>query len=105
MKSTWTLRQLLAIFRGVAFIIAMFWASILFQLVPTLMRKGLAATREQIERIATAGVAPEHWNAAVIRMYEGLFATLAVGWMLFLAQRSLGRRLAAHRSRREVTEL
>src|SRR2546430_2408054 len=101
MKPSWTLRQLLAILRGIALMIAMFWALILFQLVPTLMRKGLAGVREQIERIAESGVPPEHWMAAVTRMYEALGATLLIGWLLFLAQRSVARKLSLQQNTRQ----
>jgi hypothetical protein len=95
MKPSWTLRQLLAILRGVALMVALFWALILLQLVPSLVRAGLAGVREHIARVAVAGVPQEHWDIAIARMYLALGMTLAVGIVLFLAQRYLGRKLAS----------
>jgi uncharacterized membrane protein YgcG len=93
MRPNWTLRQLLALLRGIALMVALFWGLILLQLIPALVRGGLAGVRDHIERVATAGVSPERWSIAVIRMYEVLGATFLLGCLLFLAQRYLGRRL------------
>src|SRR6266850_2425711 len=82
MKPSWTLRQLLAILRGIVLIVALFWALILLQLVPALLRGGLAGVRDHIARVAVAGVPPEHWDIAISRMYLALGMTLAVGLVL-----------------------
>ncbi len=93
MKPNWLLRQLLAILRGLDIMVAAFLILILFQLVPALFRGGLSGVHEHIVRVATAGVAPEHWNVAVTRMYTALVAVLVFGCLLYLAQRYLGRKL------------
>jgi len=95
MKPNWTLRQLLAILRGLALLVAVFWGLILLQLVPALFRKGIYGVREHIARVAVAGVPPEQWNTAIMRMYMALAATLAFGIVLYLGQRYLGRKLAS----------
>lgn len=95
MKPSWTLRQLLAILRGMALIVAALWALILLNLVPPLIRGGLAGVHDRIARVAIAGVPPEQWNIAVTRMYEALAATFAFGLVLYLAQRFLGRKLSS----------
>jgi len=95
MRPNWTLRQVLAILRGIALMVALFWALILLQLVPALVRSGLAGVREHIARVAIAGVPPEHWDIAISRMYIALATTFAVGLILFLAQRYLGRKLTS----------
>jgi len=97
MKPIWALRQLLAVLRGLAIMVALFWMLILFQLGPAFLRGGLLALRDEVVRAATAGVPPEHWNVAITRMYEALAATALVGCLLFKAQRVLGRKLAALR--------
>ncbi len=95
MKPSWTLRQVLALLRGIALMVALFWALILLQLVPTLVRGGLAGAREHIARVAVAGVPPEHWDIAISRMYLALGITFTIGILSLLAQRYLGRRLAS----------
>jgi len=95
MKPTWTLPQFLAILRGLALMVALFWALILLQLVPARVRGGLAGVHEHIARVAVAGVPPEHWDIAISRMYLALGLTFAVGIVLFLVQRYLGRKLAS----------
>jgi hypothetical protein len=95
MKPSWTVRQFLAILRGLALMVALFWALILLQLVPAVVRGGLAGVRDHIARVAVAGVPPEHWDIAISRMYLVLGVTFAIGILLFLAQRYLGRRLAS----------
>jgi len=94
MKPSWTLRQVLALLRGIALMVALFWVLILLQLVPALVRGGLAEAREHIARVAVAGVPPEHWGIAISRMYLALGITFTLGIVLFLAQRYLGRKLA-----------
>ncbi len=94
MKPNWPLRQLLAILRGIALMVALFWGLILFQLIPALVRSGIAGVHDRIERVATAGVPQEHWSVAVTRMYEALGATFLLGCLLFLGQRYLGRKLS-----------
>jgi hypothetical protein len=93
MKPHWPWRQLLATLRGIAIMVALFWGLILFQLVPAIIRGGLSGVRDNIERVATTGVPPEHWAVAIIRMYEALGATFVFGCLLFVAQRYLGRKL------------
>jgi hypothetical protein len=95
MKPNWTLRQLLAIVRGIALMVALFWALILLQLVPALVRGGLSGVRDHIARVAITGVPQEHWDIAVTRMYVALGVTLVFGCILFLAQRYLGRKLTS----------
>ena len=95
MKPNWTLRQILAILRGLAIMTALFWGLVLLQLVPTLLRRGISGVREHIARVAIAGVPPEQWDVAVTRMYLALAATLLFGVALYVGQRYLGRKLAA----------
>ena len=95
MKANWTLRQLLALLRGVALMVALFWALILLQLVPALIRGGLEGVREHIARVAVAGVPPDRWSIAVTRMHEALGGMFLLGCLLFLGQRYLGRRLSS----------
>lgn len=97
MKPDWTLRQVLAILRGVGLMVALFLALILLQLVPSLLRGGIAGVRDHIERVAVSGVPPEHWPIAITRMYVALFGVAALLCILYLAQRYLGRKLAGHR--------
>jgi hypothetical protein len=96
MKPNWTLRQILAILRGVALMVAVLWTLILLQLVPALLRGGLAGLRDHIVHVATAGVPPEHWGIAVSRMYIALAAIAFLGCALFLAQRYLARKLGSY---------
>jgi hypothetical protein len=96
MKPSWTLRQFLAILRGLALMAALFWALVLLQFVPALVRGGLAGVREHIARVAVAGVPPEHWDIAISRMYLALGIAFTVGIVLFLAQRYLGWKLTSH---------
>ena len=98
MKPSWTLRQLLAILRGLAIMVGLFWALILVRLVPALVRGGVAGVRESIARAAIAGVPSEYWDQAISRMHAALALTFGLGIVLFLAQRYLGRRLAAEAS-------
>jgi hypothetical protein len=95
MRLNWPLRQLLAILRGIALMVAVFLSLILLQLVPSLTRGGLSGVRDHIVRVAVAGVPPEHWNVAVQRMYEALSAIVLIVCILFFAQRYLGRKLAS----------
>lgn len=95
MKPNWTLRQVLAILRGIGLMVALFWALILLQLVPALARGGLSEVRDHIARVAIAAVPQDRWSIAVTRMYVALGATFVFGCVLFLAQRYLGRKLAS----------
>jgi hypothetical protein len=97
MKPDWTLRQVLAILRGVGLMVALFLALILLQLVPSLFRGGISGVQDHIERVAITGVPPEHWPAAIARMYGALIGVALFGCVLFLAQRYLGRKLAGNR--------
>jgi len=94
MRPSRALRQVLALLRGIALMVALFWTLILLQLVPAMVRGGLTGVREHIARVAIAGVPPEHWDIAISRMYLALGMTFVVGIVLFLAQRYLGRKLA-----------
>ena len=95
MQPDWTLRQLLALLRGLALMVALFWGLILVEMVPALVRGGLPEVRDLVARAAIAGVPPDRWNIAITRMYEALGATLVLGCLLFLAQRYLGRKLSS----------
>ncbi|HEX9109903.1 MAG TPA: hypothetical protein VF845_00375 [Terriglobales bacterium] len=53
--------------------------------------------RDHIARVAIAGVPPEHWGIAVLRMYEALSAIVLLVCILFFAQRYLGRKLVSGR--------
>jgi hypothetical protein len=75
--------------------VAVFLSLILAQLAPSLIRGGLSGVREHIVRVAVAGVPPEHWGIAVLRMYEALSAIVLIVCILFFAQRYLGRKLAS----------
>lgn len=97
MKPDWTLRQVLAILRGVGLMVALFLALILLQLVPSLLRGGVSGVRDHIERVAVTGVPPEHWPVAIARMYGALIGVAVFLCILFLAQRYLGRKLAGNR--------
>ena len=98
MKPSWTLRQLLAILRGLAIMVGLFWALILMQLVPAFLRGGVASVRESIARVAISGVPSSQWDQAISRMHAALALTFGLGIVLFLAQRYLGSRLAGRRS-------
>jgi len=102
MKPDWTLRQVLAILRGVGLMVGAFLALILVQLVPSLLRGGIAGVRDHIERVAVSGVPPEHWPIAITRMYVALVGVAALLCVLYLAQRFLGQKLAAHRPTRPL---
>jgi len=95
MKRDWPLRQLLAILRGIALMVALFVSLIFLQLAPSLIRGGVSGVRDHIVRVAVAGVPPEHWGVAIARMYEALAAMVVITCALFLAQRYVARRLAA----------
>ena len=75
--------------------VAVFLSLILLQLVPSLIRGGLSGVREHIGRVAVAGVPPERWGIAVLRMYEALSAIILLVCILFFAQRYLGRKLVS----------
>ena len=96
MRPNWTLRQVLALLRGLAIMVALFWTLVLLHLVPALVRSGISGVHERIARVAVAGLPPEQWGVAVTRMYTALGATLLFGVLLYLAQRYLGRKLASH---------
>jgi len=98
MKPSWTLRQLLAILRGFAIMIGLFWALIFARLVPALVRGGVTGVRESITQAAITGLPSEYWDQAISRMHAALALTFGLGIVLFLAQRYLGRRLAAQAS-------
>ena len=97
------MRQLLAILRGIALMVAALLSLILLQLAPSLIRGGLSGVRDHIVRVAVAGVPPERWGIAVLRMYEALSVIVLLVCLLFLAQRYLGRKLASGRGVPERT--
>ncbi len=96
MKPSWTLRQLLAIVRGLTIMVGLFWALLLVRFVPVLLRRGLTGVRELIVRAATSDVPPEQWEVAISRMHVALGTIFAVGVLLFIVQRYLGRKLTSH---------
>ena len=83
--------------------VTVFLSLILAQLVPSLVRGGFSGVRDHIARVAVAGVPPERWGIAVLRMYEALSAIVLLVCVLFLAQRYLGRKLASDRGAPERT--
>jgi hypothetical protein len=97
MRRNWTLRQLLAILRGIALMVAGLLSLILLQLTPSLIRGGLSGVRDHIARVAIAGVPPERWGIAVLRMYEALSTIVLLVCILFFTQRYLGRKLGSGR--------
>ncbi len=101
MRSDWPLRQLLAAFRGINVIVAFVLAAIFLQLAPSLIRGGVSGVRDHIVRVAVAGVPPEHWEVAITRMYATLLLLVLLCCVLYCAQRFVGRRLAAARSRED----
>jgi hypothetical protein len=98
MKPSWTLRQLLAILRGLTIMVGIFWFLVLLELVPALLRRGFAGVHDLIVRAAIAGVSPEHWDDAISRMQLALGSILTVGILLFIVQSYLGRKLTSHTS-------
>ena len=103
MRRDWPLRQLLAILRGIALMLAALLSLILLQLASSLIRGGLSGVRDHIVCVAVAGVPPERWGIAVLRMYEALSVIVLLVCLLFLAQRYLGRKLASGRGVPERT--
>jgi len=103
MRRNWPLRQLLAILRGSALMVAVLLSLILLQLVPSLIRGGLSGVRDHIARVAIAGVPPERWGIAVLRMYEALSAIVLLVCILFVAQCYLGRKLGSGRGAPDST--
>jgi hypothetical protein len=97
MQREWTLRQVLAIVRGIGVMVGLFWVLVAVQFIPVLWRGGFAGARNEMVRIAVTGVAQDHWQIAVMRMDQalGIMGALACG--LFLLQRSLARRLSGRR--------
>jgi hypothetical protein len=59
--------------------------------------------RDLIARVAIAGVPPERWGIAVVRMYEALSAIVLLVCILFFAQRYLGWKLSSGRGALERT--
>ena len=97
MQRHWTLRQLLAIVRGIGVMVGLFWLLVAVQFVPVLWRGGFAGVRGEMVRIAVHGVAQDHWQIAVMRMDQALGIMGAVACALFLLQRYLGRKLNERR--------
>ena len=97
MQRNWTLRQLLAIVRGIGVRVGVVWLLVAAEFVPILWHAGFAGVRNEMVRIAIAGVDRDRWQIAVIRMYQALEIMAAVGCGLFLLQRYLGRKLTTSR--------
>jgi hypothetical protein len=97
MQREWTLRQILAIVRGIGVMVGLFWMLVAVQFVPAMWHGGFAGVREQMVRIAVTGVAEDHWQIAVMRMDQALGIMGAVACALFLLQRYLGRKLNERR--------
>jgi hypothetical protein len=89
------MRQMLAILRGIAFMLGVFWIFIGLQFVPALLRGGPAAMREHLIRVAIAGVPPEHWPIAISRMQEALSILGALALGTYLLQRILARKIGS----------
>ncbi len=83
--------------------VAVLLSLILLQLVPSLIRGGLSGVRDHIARVAIAGVPPERWGIAVLRMYEALSAIVLLVCILFVAQCYLGRKLGSGRGAPDST--
>ena len=83
--------------------VGVFLLLILVQLAPPLIRGGFSVVRNHITRVAIAGVSPERWGTAVLRMYEALSAILLLVCILFLTQRYLARKLASGNETRDRT--
>jgi hypothetical protein len=96
MKPSWTLRQLLAILRGLTIMVGLFWALVLLQLAPALFRRGFTGVHDLIVRVAIAGLPPDQWENAIARFQLALGSILAVGVLLFIVQRYLGRKLSSY---------
>lgn len=94
------MRQLLAILRGIALMVALFLFLIVLQLIPSLILGGLSEVHAHIARVAVAGVPPEQWGVAVTRMYEALSLIVLLVCLLYLVQRYLGRKLTSDRPSR-----
>jgi hypothetical protein len=97
MQRNWTLRQLLAIVRGIGVMVGLFWLLVAAEFLPVLWHGGFAGVRNEMVRIAIAGTDRDRWQIAVIRMDQALGIMAAVGCGLFLLQRYLGRKLATSR--------
>ena len=76
--------------------VGLFWALLLVRFVPVLLRRGLTGVRELIVGAATSDVPPEQWEVAISRMHVALGTIFAVGVLLFIVQRYLGRKLTSH---------
>ena len=99
MQREWTLRQILAIVRGIGVMVGLFWMLVAVQFVPAMWHGGFGGVREQMVRIAVTGVAQDRWQIAVMRMDQALGIMGAVACCLFLLQRYLGRKLNPSRQR------
>ena len=97
MQRNWTLRQLLAIVRGIGVMVGLFWLLVAAEFLPVLWHGGFIGERNEMVRIAVAGVDRDRWEIAVMRMDQALGIMAAVGCGLFLLQRYLGRKLTTSR--------
>jgi hypothetical protein len=100
MQREWTLRQILAIVRGIGVMVGLFWLLVAVQFVPAMWHGGFVGVREQMVRIAVTGVAQDHWEIAVMRMDQALAFMGALACGLFLLQRYLGRKVSTNRAGR-----
>lgn len=72
-------------------ILALVAVFLVAQLVPDFLGKGFVGVNDHIKRVAIAGVPPEHWPAAVSRMY-GFLAILGLALLtMYLVQLCLGK--------------
>ena len=101
MRRDWTLRQVVAIVRGIGVMVGLFWVVVAIQFVPALIREGFGGARQEMVRIAIAGVAQERWEIAVLRMQEALGGMAALACGLYLLQRYLGRQIQNGRGRQQ----
>ena len=100
MQREWTLRQILAIVRGIGVMVGLFWMLVAVQFVPAMWHGGFGGVREQMVRIAVTGVAQDRWEIAVLRMHEALAVMAALAAALYVLQRYLGRKLGSSDIRR-----
>jgi len=101
MKPSWTLRQVLALLRGIA-LMAHCSGAYPLQLVPSLVRGGLAGVHDHIARVLSQAFLRK-LDIAISRMYLPRPTSLS-GCVLFLVQRYLGRKLASQGRTRDAPE-
>jgi hypothetical protein len=93
MRTEWAMRQILAVLRGIAFMLGIFWIFLGLQFVPAFLRGGPAAVRDHLVRVAVAGIPVERWPIAIMRMEEALAILGAVAVGTYLLQRLVARKI------------